>query len=130
MAYRRGERGSVLMVTLAFFTLVFLMAGGWLSSWLVHERTLTLQQEHMQSVYLLDSGVLWAVAQLAADSEWPGGDMETPAGRIQVQVTRAEEGHRELAVYGQTPGSSAAAQVWLDSDGQLLWWHEVGQVVE
>lgn len=113
------------MVTLVFFTLIFLMVGGWMTSWLGHERTLALHQEHIQCVYLLDSGVAWAARRLAEDPLWPGGHLTVPAGRIEVKVTTRTVERQELYVTAWTTQSSAAVQVWLDNDGQLRLWHEV-----
>lgn len=130
MAPGKGERGSVLMMTLAFFTLAFLMVGGLLTSSLVHERTLALHQEHVQSVYLLDSGVTWARAALAANPQWPGGSLDVPAGRIEARVTRNAEGRRELYVTGMTARGTRTVKVWLDEDGRPVLWQEVGNVQE
>ena len=130
MRFRHRERGGVLMITVIFFTLAFLLVGSWLASSLVHERTLTIQKEHVQSVYLLDSGVTWAVYMLENDPQWSGGRFDTPAGRIKVDVTREVEGRRELYVSGRAADATAAAKVWLEEDGRLIYWHEIGNVQE
>lgn len=130
MDWENEERGSVLMTTLLFFLLVFMMVGGWMSSWLAHEQTLQMQQEHVQSVYLLDSGILWARMMLENDAQWPGGSMETPGGRILATVSREVGGMRELYVRGETDGGTATVKVWLDADGRMVLRQEVGDVLQ
>lgn len=125
----RGQRGSVLMATLVFFVLAFIMVSGWVSSWLVHERTLNLQQEHMQNIYLLDSGVMWARDMLSKDPHWRGDGIETPAGKIEAVLSREGPGLRELYVRAETANGTATVRLWLDQEGRPVMWREVADVL-
>jgi hypothetical protein len=121
----RTQRGAVLMITLVFFTLAFLLIGGLLTSALVHERTLALHRGHVQCVYLVDSGLAWARLHLAQDPDWPGGVMEVPLGAIEVEISVQASGRRELFIRGRTESAKSQVRVWLDEEGRVLLWQEV-----
>lgn len=79
---------------LILLVMVFLSWAGYevLSKASSQERIVRLEEQRIKALYLADSGLEWANAQLTEDPGWNGGQKQFREGKVKVEVQRNPQG--------------------------------------
>ncbi|NLM22058.1 MAG: hypothetical protein GX207_10010 [Peptococcaceae bacterium] len=85
------------------------------------EKMAVYEAHKVQAIYLADSGLEWAKANLTADPDWGGGSRDLGEGKIEVTVYKDTSGYQVISKsrFKET-GQSRSGYLILNDTGQLI----------